>query len=111
MTNKTKHTPEPWGYIEDYDDIKNKRFFQLVAGKEHIADCEDAPDHDADADLARAVACVNACAGIEDPEQTIKDLLAACRIMAATPRTDINGVAHAQNQIQAVIAKAQGGKS
>jgi len=39
------------------------------------------------------------------------DLLAACQLMAATPRTDINGVAHAQNQIQAAIAKAQGGKS
>jgi len=30
-------------------------------------------------DLARIVACVNACAGIEDPAQTIKDLLAACQ--------------------------------
>lgn len=65
----SKHTPEPWDdfAFEIYDAEKNI-----------IADCGYSDDvwgkTQCKANAARIVACVNACAGIEDPEATIPAL-------------------------------------
>lgn len=65
------HTPEPWSATG----------IDIEAGGEYIADFS-CPELTAEAEAgnaARAVACVNACVGIEDPGTTIPKLIAALR--------------------------------
>jgi hypothetical protein len=77
LTNmSTTHYPEPWNFIHNshYYEIQSEdRNVISVFGNEHhsagIGACE--------ATAARIVACVNALAGIEDPEAFVKEAKAA----------------------------------
>jgi hypothetical protein len=69
-----KHTPEPWGqylnHITDSDgwtmgDLHFGQRFEGISVK-----------FDAEANAARIVACVNACAGMDDPAAEIERLRA-----------------------------------
>ena len=65
-TNLSKHTPEPWdsvhehGAWEGYHEPDSGEFQITFRAK-------------TEADAARIVACVNAMAGIENPEQWVKE--------------------------------------
>jgi plasmid stabilization system protein ParE len=63
------HTKEPWGYIE---------CGYIYSGDDFVADCRHVFDlrKRAEKDAKRIIACVNAMAGIENPEQYIKSLQA-----------------------------------
>lgn len=73
MSDKTSHSPEPWSAVErlDSDGDKYQTIFD-ASGREvtntttHGMDCCDCGAVLAmfDCDIARIVACVNACAGI-----------------------------------------------
>jgi hypothetical protein len=56
----TKHTPEPWKHNEE----------QIIGDTLLIALCH----HGYKANAARIVACVNACAGMDDPAKEIATL-------------------------------------
>lgn len=56
-----QHTPEPW--VKDNFDILGPKGETLLVGMHR--------DERGSLDLKRAVACVNACAGIEDPIATL----------------------------------------
>jgi len=90
----SKHTPEPWHYdpaIEiRYDSQTGKpyerRMDWILSGEITVASVFRADFLEADA--LRIVACVNALAGIEDPEKTIPELrkLAAFAAEAVTEK-------------------------
>jgi hypothetical protein len=80
------HTPEPWEYRLAYD---------------------------TDADHRRAVACVNGCKGVVDPETAIPELLAALKGLLSqfktiSPMSGLNASCYLAEQIKAeqAIAKA-----
>ena len=64
------HTPEPWA---EYG-LSGGRYLAGQPGQ-IITDCY-APGSQRAADMARAMACVNACAGMSDPEARIAALRA-----------------------------------
>lgn len=61
-----KHTPEPWRVVTHTAKIE----YDMPDGIEFVTDC--GRGEGAAAHAARIVACVNACAGIADPEAAIK---------------------------------------
>lgn len=63
MTNKSKHTQEPWYFVEyaGYFDIQSGPNY----GDKAILNIE--ADRNAGYNAKRIVDCVNACAGIENP--------------------------------------------
>jgi len=65
------HTPEPWGA---YGGEAMAGDVALLAGRYLTPRGQVLP---ATANVRRAVRCVNACAGMEDPAETIARLLAA----------------------------------
>jgi hypothetical protein len=79
-TTTMNHTPEPWhvsgNYVRSHPDGKGYRIFWQ---------CGDGPHPTWQADLHRAVACVNGCKGIPDPETTIPELIEALRFVAKQP--------------------------
>ena len=69
----TNHTPEPWVLDEDWHSVK--------AQGSTLADCiepygvlEDIAEEIAKANAQRIVDCVNAMAGIDDPEKWMKEV-------------------------------------
>jgi hypothetical protein len=60
-----KHTPEPWVFDGEFIESEQMVICQLFNKHE-----DDFPNKQANA--ARIVACVNACAGMENPEADIK---------------------------------------
>jgi tagatose-1,6-bisphosphate aldolase len=108
--SKQFHSPEPWDY-------SRKFIFDNEACI--VADCADRQD------AARIVACVNACEGIEDPEDFIKtaekavheaakilsqrdELLAALKVCAASLAT-YGSHPIIEKQVNNAIAKVKGG--
>lgn len=91
-TNQPKHTPEPWEtgraceYSQDDKNAlsisganRNVAFHQWNRGDTEL-------DETDFANFARIVACVNACAGLEDPAAalaTVMELIQASREMVA----------------------------
>jgi hypothetical protein len=74
MKTKTKHTAEPWDARDDDGTgtvpcVLAKQV--TAAGNFYVAQCN------VFADAQRIVACVNALAGVEDPEKTVADMRAA----------------------------------
>jgi hypothetical protein len=81
----SKHTPEPW-YVVNGEYIYRRpqkelyEFGGQVAGDKPLAICNKGwYDQDSDgfplrANAERIVACVNACAGMEDPQSEIQQL-------------------------------------
>jgi hypothetical protein len=61
-----KHTPEPWEKIEDW----------VKKGGEKVALVYGIDNTQEHANAARIVACVNACAGMDDPAAEIERLRA-----------------------------------
>jgi len=111
-------TREPW-HVASYgnpDGVGLNSHLSLVMGQKVIASTinEVATDED-DANMRRAAACVNACAGIDDPaalRQQRDDLLAACEaVVAEHPSEGGRGIDLPQSmlaQLNAEIAKASG---
>ncbi len=67
----TKHTPEPWEAFDAEITTPDKRVFVAVTDESiHMTQNEQR------ANAARIVACVNACAGMEDPAGEIERLQA-----------------------------------
>lgn len=68
----TKHTPEPWVLNEfaDIYDVDDSNGMLIAA----VFPCEDLLLETHKANAARIVACVNACAGMEDPAAEIAAL-------------------------------------
>lgn len=62
-----KHTPEPWALSETECDIMGKDNVFVMEEMYHDNDIWHNPN-----DMPRIVACVNACAGIEDPAKAIQ---------------------------------------
>lgn len=89
-TNTTMHTPAPW--IADgrliYALTLSKHYHspvnRFMATMSHCNDEDGAPKVELEANAARAVACVNACEGIEGPAQALELARHAIRrLMAA----------------------------
>ena len=83
-----KYTAEPWQFKEGFHDIdacESWGLGSIVGGGFYIAEIWQTVrggKETATANAARIVECVNACAGIPDPEKDIPDLIAAlCRFM------------------------------
>lgn len=72
-----KHTKEPWR-VEYHTGI-DKSF--LIQGPGFTVDYDDVDHEQADADADRAVACVNALAGIEDPAAFMADAAKLCEAL------------------------------
>lgn len=73
-----KHTPEPWAasYNGLYMEIEHEGFYFIaVFGNDHSPLTRGSNIQKANAD--RIVACVNALAGIEDPEAFVQQAKAA----------------------------------
>ena len=76
----TKHTPEPWALVPRFTNRNDDPYIRTNhAGMNHVVatltrlvddDLADTPR--AEANGARIVACVNACAGIDDPMELRK---------------------------------------
>lgn len=81
-----KHTPEPWTFRESDNDILIRRDNPWAAEDAFIAIIPREGDADR-ANAARIVSCVNACAGIADPE-AVKDLLEAAALVYQEGFTD-----------------------
>lgn len=66
----TKHTPEPWG-----DHAINKPDHGVIHAMRgaHIGTLKSS-DSRSDSNAARIVACINACAGIEDPAAALSNV-------------------------------------
>ena len=62
-----KHTPEPWDYRKGI-------VGDVICQKETRQHCDKTED------CLRAIACVNACAGIEDPAKEIPALIESNRV-------------------------------
>jgi len=84
------HTPEPWIAVPRFTNHNDDPYIRtnhagmnhVVATMTRLADDDLADTPMAEANGARIVACVNACAGITDPADLRKqrdDLLAACK--------------------------------
>ncbi len=107
----TRHTQEPWtvGQRPNTRDIFARGM--LFSGM------KTRPLHEAEADAERAVACVNACAGIPDPETTIPELVDALRECleqhkgvyryGLAPRSALSTI---YEKARAVLAKLEGGQ-
>lgn len=67
------HTPEPWAYENGYiiQQDGGEYGYQIAHVKHPYSDF---PDDEIEANAARIVACVNACAGMGDPEATINGM-------------------------------------
>lgn len=121
----SEHTPEPWHYCgEDRGGCK----CMMIWGDDHpiaqgvigdwgdidesgeMTPYGDIPEDEAKANIARIVACVNECKGINP--KAVPKLMAACRTLnAATKATNIsdmwNSLDIARDLARAAIAKAQ----
>ena len=111
--SKTEHTQEPWRYnLRDNDDPVIVAAAPLTI---YHDECEGPKEAGcqlvigemlAEADAARAVDCVNGCKGIDDPEVTVPELLAACieqlRIIAECRHATLAE----ETRLRAAIAKA-----
>lgn len=74
----TKHTAEPWQTFQsDAGGIVADDKGNTLASLPWAGD-----NHDPEANAARIVACVNACAGIDDPVKAINGAKAALKVMA-----------------------------
>lgn len=62
-----KHTPEPWVIDPRDNDIRSSKGDWLIASLGYGL-----PKNATEANAARIVACVNACAGLIDPEVVLK---------------------------------------
>lgn len=87
----TKHTAEPWQEINGK--IRGPASELIVSDK-----CAN------EADLARIVACVNACAGMEDPAAAIASAKRALEraIRCASPEWDVHEIADYKNALRAL---------
>jgi hypothetical protein len=78
--SEPKHTPEPWAVVDSWEDAIpvakggewDSIFFQ--SGNYDIPTCTRA-------NAERIVSCVNACAGMEDPEKEIAKLRANQQVL------------------------------
>ena len=78
---KPMHTPEPWtndSYNLVYSTVNNQTVCEIQDYLRNAGDStEHQPEEEATANAERIVKCVNACAGIENPAEFIKDAHAA----------------------------------
>jgi hypothetical protein len=87
----TKHTPEPWA-VDSGGDGGCEIWSPSSGNMDNIIGSEDTDDPQWEADARRIVACVNACAGIEDPGAELARLRRveqAARALCAHQWTDI----------------------
>lgn len=104
MSSTTKHTAEPWRIWHG-----NERRTRIGNGMTDVAICEDnAPmakdEHKANA--SRIVACVNACAGMEDPTRVLLQVRTALRDMIKANEQLMPGVRHIAVQDYALLNDA-----
>lgn len=66
--SESKHTPEPWSIDQDGTIMANDPNDTYISGKITLGDCF------SESNARRIVACVNAMAGMEDPENDMKKL-------------------------------------
>ena len=64
--SQTKHTQEPWEYH-----APSKTITEPIYGMALIEVTDTGASNDFDADISRAVECVNACEGIKNPTSII----------------------------------------
>lgn len=64
-----QHTPEPWK-VYNGEEIHGV----LDSAGKHLAEMWQRKDYDSSANARRIVACVNACAGMDDPKAEIEQL-------------------------------------
>jgi hypothetical protein len=69
----TTHTPEPWSQSDTWVFAADREFISVSFGHKQFTDQRAS----AKANAERIVACVNALAGIEDPEAFVKEAKAA----------------------------------
>jgi hypothetical protein len=79
----TKHTPEPWEQrVKDLDERTHPAYREIKAGCGYYVDINQKEKgfgitgYISEQDASRIVACVNACAGMEDPAKEIASLRA-----------------------------------
>jgi len=82
MSTTTKHTPEPWATMycdgDKYVTVSDDNLGTIACFP-----IRNAPSYPHNENAARAVACVNACAGIEDPAAEL-ERLRAVEVLAKT---------------------------
>ncbi len=136
MTNETKHTPEPYVIGGDGADIFAGGTAPSYDDATHVADCQPVTPGllgittEQEANAQRIVACVNAMAGIKNPEEFVRqgkaapELLEACKAAARGAHHPECPIAQGTGQItinsnsctchvriaRAAIAKATGEK-
>lgn len=77
MNSKQKHTPESWttnGSSYSYEGSDDKSHYATVRAGDLSITVEGRTAEEAIANAARIVACVNACAGMDDPAEIIHGL-------------------------------------
>jgi len=94
-----KHTPEPWVYYDDgiggsdiiLGNVADENYDLLRAPEQD--DSESRPWEESRANVERAVACVNACAGIEDPGKVIPLLISTLEnLYEHEGEVEVNGI-------------------
>lgn len=106
-----KHSPEPW----EIDEFKGMTLGISASDGDAVVWCSELVEEGISnqADAHRIVECVNACAGIEDPETTIRRAaevlrLALERIEELCKRSDSHFSGYTVEQINRMIAKLEG---
>lgn len=105
-----KHTPEPWkAYVNPRNGaigVYSITTENDVAGCNHLG----LPANARKANANRIVACVNACAGIEDPASAISDAREALELaLEVIEATGPGSYPIAENAIAGALAKLKGG--
>jgi hypothetical protein len=71
--SETKHIPEPWSQSDTWVFAADREFIAVAFGHKQFTNGR----ANANANAERIVACVNALAGIDDPEAFVKEAKAA----------------------------------
>lgn len=88
----TKHTPEPWDYVvadnalHPHCSVLSASDGSPIVSTAHLKGL--CPEDEVN--VQRIVACVNACAGIPDPEKTVPELVRVIRSAAPVIRDESN---------------------
>jgi len=118
---KAEHSKEPWEFRKERDNFLSKPKYLIWGAIKrsgfHIARIwadvalEDSHyDITAEANARRIVSCVNACAGIADPEATVPELVEALESMISmcnSLATDVFGQRLPNVQEPSVLTKAR----
>ena len=96
-----QHTPEPWEVGRNGWQVYPR---PELPGTIAAADERKQPSEQV-ANAERIVACVNALAGIDDPETALRELREACECVVATAWGNTDGLTEAE-QLQALRSAA-----